>query len=359
MTDSSLDVSASLLKAGNTRELSASECSGEPNCIGSFDDSLKDAIVESKTADNQIDTPNYSIIDSEQSSFHARQYLPPHFVTVDGLAGLTEVRSFLAATTNESGEVGVALSAARAVSVNLYVSSSWKADGQTGKVKLDADWAAVNKSIPIVNHQFNIFENRLLSVAPGETNIEMNSLVHAQKSAHDEELNRSLLIREGSSYTNGHKNDENRIPVRTENTLFDRVTFSQSSKVISPSDFASHLRILKAKGGGEARLQLHPAELGRMTIRLSTEGDEARVTFVVENHHARQVIESNMPRLRDLMEQSGLSLTDTEVSEQQLDDSDARSSEQFSDDNGDEFSESDPPDSSRLIKSDHLLDTFA
>ena len=67
------------------------------------------------------------------------------------------------------------------------VSSSWKADGQTGNAKLGADWAVVNKSFPIVNHQFNIFENRLLSVAPGETNIEMNSLVHAQKSAHDED----------------------------------------------------------------------------------------------------------------------------------------------------------------------------
>ena len=359
MTDSSLDVSASLLKSGNTREFSASECSGETNCIGSFDDSLKDAIVESKTADNQIDMPNYSIIDSEQSSFNARQYLPPHRVTVDGLAGLTEVRSFLAATTNESGGMGVALPEVRAVPMDLFVSSSWKVDGQTGKAKLDADWAVVNKSIPIINHQFNIFENRLLSGAPGETNIEMNALIHAQKSARDEDLNRSLLIREGSSHTNVHKNDENRIPARTENTLFDRATFSQSSKVISPSDFASNLRILKAKGGGEARLQLHPAELGRMTIRLSTEGDEARVTFVVENHHARQVIESNMPRLRDLMEQSGLSLADTDVSEQQLDDSDARSSEQFPDENGDELSESDSPDLSRVIKSDHLLDTFA
>lgn len=359
MTDSSLDVSASLLKSGNTRELSATECSGEPNRIESFDDSLKDAIVESKTANNQSDMPNYSIIDSEQSSFNARQHLPPHRVTVDDLAGLSEVRSFLADTTNESGGLGAALTAARAVSVDLFVSSSSKADGQTGNAKLGADWAVVNKSFPIVNHQFNIFENRLLSVAPGETNIEMNSLVHAQKSAHDDDVNRSLLIREGSSYTNVHKNDENRIPARTENTLFDRATFSQSSKVISTSDFASNLRILKAKGGGEARLQLHPAELGRMTIRLSTEGDEARVTFVVENHHARQVIESNMPRLRDLMEQSGLSLADTDVAEQQLDDSDAWSSEQFADENGDELSESDSTDSSRVIKSDHLLDTFA
>lgn len=358
MTDSSLDISTSLLKSGNAREVSAHDCSGEPNCLGSFYDSLKDAIVESKTGDNQIDTPNYSIIEREQSGFNARQHLPPQPVTVDDLAGLTKVRSFLVATTNEFGGMGVALSA-RAVSMDLFASSSWKTDGLTGKAKLDADWAVVNKGIPIVNHQFNIFENRLLGVAPVETNLEINSAVHAHKSAHDEDLNKSLLIREGSPYTNVQKNDENRIPGRTENTLFDRATFSQSSKVISPNDFASNLRILKAKGGGEARIQLHPAELGRMTIKLATEGDEARVTFIVENHHARQMIESNMPRLRDLMEQSGLSLADTNVSEQQLDDSDARSSEQFADENGDELSESDSPDLSSVIKSDHLLDTFA
>ena len=88
-----------------------------------------------------------------------------------------------------------------------------------------------------------------------------------------------------------------------------------TSAVLSPNELGTYLRILKAEGGGEARLQLHPAELGRMVIRVITDGDEARVSFVVENSNAKQAIESALPRLRDLMEQGGFSLADSDVSE--------------------------------------------
>ena len=88
-----------------------------------------------------------------------------------------------------------------------------------------------------------------------------------------------------------------------------------TSVVLSPNELGTYLRILKAEGGGEARLQLHPAELGRMVIRVITDGDEARVSFVVENSNAKQAIESALPRLRDLMEQGGFSLADSDVSE--------------------------------------------
>lgn len=88
-----------------------------------------------------------------------------------------------------------------------------------------------------------------------------------------------------------------------------------TSVVLSPNELGTYLRILKAEGGGEARLQLHPAELGRMVIRVITDGDEARVSFVVENSNAKQALESALPRLRDLMEQGGFSLADSDVSE--------------------------------------------
>ena len=75
--------------------------------------------------------------------------------------------------------------------------------------------------------------------------------------------------------------------------------------VVSTTELATHLRVLKSSGGGEARLQLHPAELGRMTVSLSTEGSEARVAFVVDNTQARQAVEASLPRLRDLMDGAG------------------------------------------------------
>ena len=78
---------------------------------------------------------------------------------------------------------------------------------------------------------------------------------------------------------------------------------------------ATYLRVLKTEGGTEARLQLSPIELGRLAITIQTEGDETRVSFVVENSQARSAVESSLPRLRDMLEQSGLLLSDAEVTE--------------------------------------------
>ena len=78
---------------------------------------------------------------------------------------------------------------------------------------------------------------------------------------------------------------------------------------------ATYLRVLKTEGGTEARLQLSPIELGRLAITIQTEGEETRVSFVVENSQARSAVESSLPRLRDMLEQSGLSLSDAEVTE--------------------------------------------
>lgn len=80
-------------------------------------------------------------------------------------------------------------------------------------------------------------------------------------------------------------------------------------------DMATHIRVLKTQGGGEARLNLNPAELGRMSITVITESGETKVAFVVETASARQAIENALPRLREMLEQAGLSLSDSEVAE--------------------------------------------
>lgn len=82
------------------------------------------------------------------------------------------------------------------------------------------------------------------------------------------------------------------------------------------STMATHLRVIKSQGGGEAKVNLHPAELGRMSVSVITEGNETKVAFTVETSHARQAVEASLPRLREMLEQAGLSLADSNVSEQ-------------------------------------------
>ena len=110
--------------------------------------------------------------------------------------------------------------------------------------------------------------------------------------------------------------------VKTELTARQPVSLDAGIKLSNtePQQFAgemaTHVRVLKSQSGGEVKLNLHPAELGRMSISVSTEGNETRVAFVVETSQARQAVETALPRLRDMLENAGLSLSDSDVSEQ-------------------------------------------
>jgi flagellar hook-length control protein FliK len=66
-----------------------------------------------------------------------------------------------------------------------------------------------------------------------------------------------------------------------------------------------------------AELKLHPAELGSIEVRISTEDDQTRVSFVTSNAAAREIIESSMPRLRELLGDSGLQLEQGDVSQRE------------------------------------------
>ena len=135
---------------------------------------------------------------------------------------------------------------------------------------------------------------------------------------------------------------------------------TKPSEVVSSNELATHLRVLKSSGGGEARLQLHPAELGRMTVNLITEGDEARVSFVVDNPQAKQAVEVSLPRLRDLMDEAGLSLTDADVSDRHAKENENQRADRVTEEttansrnDAEDFEESNSPSSSQLV------DTFA
>ena len=76
------------------------------------------------------------------------------------------------------------------------------------------------------------------------------------------------------------------------------------------------VRVFVNNGLQEARLQLTPADLGRVQITINTEGDNARVVFVAESAAARDLLDQSMPRLREMLQQSGIQLAQGDVSDQ-------------------------------------------
>lgn len=67
-----------------------------------------------------------------------------------------------------------------------------------------------------------------------------------------------------------------------------------------------------------AEIQLDPAELGRLEVRVNLSQDQAQVTFASPNAGVRDALEGQMHRLRELFAQQGMSLADANVSDQSL-----------------------------------------
>jgi flagellar hook-length control protein FliK len=65
-----------------------------------------------------------------------------------------------------------------------------------------------------------------------------------------------------------------------------------------------------------AQVKLNPANLGPMEIRIQIQNDQASIQFT--SHHAvvREALEAAMPRLRDMLEASGVALVNVDVSGQ-------------------------------------------
>ncbi|GAB5453004.1 MAG: flagellar hook-length control protein FliK [Halioglobus sp.] len=82
------------------------------------------------------------------------------------------------------------------------------------------------------------------------------------------------------------------------------------------SDVAGRVSLMMRNGASEASLQLNPPELGRLDIKIATDGDAARVLFTVQGAETRELLEQAMPRLREMLEESGLSLSRFDVADQ-------------------------------------------
>jgi len=85
---------------------------------------------------------------------------------------------------------------------------------------------------------------------------------------------------------------------------------------------------IMVKGGfQQAEIKLNPAHLGPLEVKLNVSDDKANISFVTHHAPVKDAIDSAMPRLRDMLEEQGLSLVDVDVStqsEQQQADEDAK-----------------------------------
>jgi len=65
-----------------------------------------------------------------------------------------------------------------------------------------------------------------------------------------------------------------------------------------------------------AEIRLDPAELGSMQIKINLQQDQMSVQFIVQQGHAKDLMEQQMPKLRELLQQQGIELSQGSVQQQ-------------------------------------------
>jgi flagellar hook-length control protein FliK len=81
-------------------------------------------------------------------------------------------------------------------------------------------------------------------------------------------------------------------------------------------DFSQKITWIATQRTQSAQLHMNPAQLGPLEVSLKLNGDQATVQFTSAHAAVRDAIEQSIPRLRDMLADSGISLGNTTVSDQ-------------------------------------------
>jgi flagellar hook-length control protein FliK len=76
--------------------------------------------------------------------------------------------------------------------------------------------------------------------------------------------------------------------------------------------------VMSSQNLKSAEIQLDPADLGRLEVRISVNQEQSQVTFASPHAGVREALDSQMHRLRELFSQQGMNQLDVSVSDQSL-----------------------------------------
>jgi flagellar hook-length control protein FliK len=81
------------------------------------------------------------------------------------------------------------------------------------------------------------------------------------------------------------------------------------------AELADRVLVLRSQRFDTASVTLEPRELGRIDIQVRLQADTTHVAFTTQHAAVRDALEAQLPRLRALLEDAGLSLGGVDVSQ--------------------------------------------
>lgn len=80
-----------------------------------------------------------------------------------------------------------------------------------------------------------------------------------------------------------------------------------------PEEVGNRVSWMVRQHESQAELTLTPPQLGKIEVSITVSGDQTSAQFVAATPAARELIEQSLPRLREILEQSGISLGQADV----------------------------------------------
>jgi flagellar hook-length control protein FliK len=106
--------------------------------------------------------------------------------------------------------------------------------------------------------------------------------------------------------------------------------------VENESEILRQFRVLLHEGGGRARIQLHPPQLGGLDLRITIMNDTVQLSVIADRGAVAELLSRHLPELRQALEAHGMQIDRAEVDVREQDDSrDTRSRDSAADEHWD------------------------
>ncbi|MBB1320125.1 flagellar hook-length control protein FliK [Shewanella sp. SR43-8] len=183
--------------------------------------------------------------------------------------------------------------------------------GIDGNIQSDTDNAKI-----LAKADFSVVLDDSLATkrTSGELSANINSANLGLDAVNDIGDTDTKALQNQSSFTPIHKSDVPQFQLSLKPQGDHGAQMQEMIQRFSPV-MKQQLITMVSNGIQQAEIRLDPPELGHLTVKIQIHGDQTQVQFHVAQSQTRDIVEQAMPRLRDMLAQEGLQLTDSQVSQ--------------------------------------------
>jgi len=159
-----------------------------------------------------------------------------------------------------------------------------------------------------------VLKDTLLSANNGEKSLER---IHTTASAEETTIKAVTSSQEQALQQLLSKNSSDGI---TQQTLKNEVKLEDEALAINRKDFTNAVKekvmVMINQKINQLEIRLDPAELGSMHVKLNLQNEQAAVSFIVQNSQAKEALEQNMHKLKDMLSESGVDVGESSIEQQ-------------------------------------------